>query len=289
MMPLRAKLVIGTYIAFFASVPVVLGRHSFHEIHEKNSVKQLEHFLGPPLPANDANYPCFTLDTTKTVSTMSAIDHGNANPALDPQRLGLTNDTQHFQNGTFVPPLIHNGTVILNINHFGESPPPYTFANRFWVIDEYYRPGGPVFTFDTGETEDAYLYSPWLTGADSFFRKYVQEFGGIGILWEHRYYGQSTPYAINVNTTSSQMSFLTTEQALEDFIVFAQSFKWKIGGPRAEKIPEAGLIGTIVDFNPKNSPWVHIGGSYPGVRAALLRDRYPDTIFAGMNLPGTLM
>jgi hypothetical protein len=33
-------------------------------------------------------------------------------------------------------------------------------------------------------------------------------------------------------------------------------------------------------LKPVNTPWIVIGGSYPGVRAALLRARNPETIFA---------
>ncbi|RPB27067.1 peptidase S28 [Terfezia boudieri ATCC MYA-4762] len=177
--------------------------------------------------------------------------------------------------------MIHNGTVILPINHFGHSPTPYTFANRFWVVDQYYKPGGPVFTFDTGEASDGFLYHGYLTSNASFFNQYLQEFGAMGVLWEHRYYGKSSPYPINRNTTSEQLRWLTTEQALEDFAVFANKFKWKIGGGGATyNNTVGGLVGKVVDLNPKRTPWVHVGGSYPGARAAMLRDRYPETVFA---------
>ncbi|KAF8435208.1 serine carboxypeptidase S28-domain-containing protein [Terfezia claveryi] len=177
--------------------------------------------------------------------------------------------------------MIHNGTVILPINHFGPSPTPYSFANRFWVVDQYYKPGGPVFTFDTGEASDGFLYRGYLTSNASFFNQYLQEFGAIGVLWEHRYYGKSSPYPINRNTTSEQLRWLTTEQALEDFAVFANNFKWKVGGGGATyNNTVGGLVGKVVDLNPKRTPWVHVGGSYPGVRAAMLRDRYPETVFA---------
>lgn len=280
MIPIRSRLFIFICITFCALVPAVFAIYPFHEIQEKSRLKKLQSFRGPPLPPDDGGQPCYVLDTTSP---------HNDNTAIKPQALVSMNDTQPVQNATFVPPRLYNGTVILDIDHFGESPPPYTFANRFWVIDDYYKPGGPVFVFDTGEANDAYLYYAELTDPLSFFRKYVQEFGGLGILWEHRYYGHSTPYVINEDTTGSQMKYLTTEQALEDFVVFAKNFKWKIGGPNAEKTEGGGLTGIFVDFNPQDSPWVFVGGSYPGIRATLLRDRYPDVVFAGMSCSGPLI
>jgi hypothetical protein len=34
------------------------------------------------------------------------------------------------------------------------------------------------------------------------------------------------------------------------------------------------------DLTPKKTPWIFVGGSYPAMRAAFMRDKYPDTIFA---------
>lgn len=57
-----------------------------------------------------------------------------------------------------------------------------------------------------------------------------------------RYYGESSPYPINLNTTAKQLQYLTTEQALKDFDVFANQFQW--------------ANFSKVDFSPKKTPWV---------------------------------
>ena len=59
------------------------------------------------------------------------------------------------------------------------------------------------------------------------------------------------------------MQYLTTEMALKDFVLFANTFKW---GDAA--------------VSPQKTPWVVVGGSYPGMRAAFLRKLYPETIYA---------
>jgi len=252
-------------IALFSSTPTTLGKRSFREIQVENRLKHLEQAFRDALP--------------------TAVDSLNADNIVPEAQISSPN-APNASNTVYVPPTIHNGTVTLPINHFGESPAPYTFANRFWVVDQYYNPGGPVFAFDTGEASDGFLYHKYLTSNASFFNRYLQEFGAIGVLWEHRYYGQSSPYPINRNTTSEQLRWLTTEQALKDFVVFANKFKWKVGGEGTTcNNTVGGLVGKVVNLHPKRTPWIHIGGSYPGIRAAMLRDRYPETVFAGECLP----
>jgi hypothetical protein len=67
---------------------------------------------------------------------------------------------------------------------------------------------------------------------------------------------------VDLNTTSEQMQYLTTENALKDFVVFANQWEWK-----------------NYTVNPKKTPWVVVGGSYPGMRAAMLRRGTADILF----------
>ena len=36
-------------------------------------------------------------------------------------------------------------------------------------------------------------------------------------------------------------------------------------------------------MTPASTPWVFLGASYPGIRAALVREKYPETIFASLS------
>jgi hypothetical protein len=56
---------------------------------------------------------------------------------------------------------------------------------------------------------------------------------------------------------------------MEDVVVFAKNFTL------ASK-PEQ-------DFRPNNVPWIFIGGSYPGMRAAYMRIRNPEVIYASLS------
>jgi len=77
--------------------------------------------------------------------------------------------------------------------------------------------------------------------------------------------GNSTPEPINVNTPPEAFQFLTTEQSLADVDRFAKQFSRK---------------NINYTLTPDKTPWVFVGGSYPGMRAAFMRNKYPDTIYA---------
>ncbi|KAI1950915.1 hypothetical protein LOZ39_002905 [Ophidiomyces ophidiicola] len=144
--------------------------------------------------------------------------------------------------------------------------PEKKYKNRFWVNEAHYKSGGPVFIFDGGEANAKRYADFYLVNQTSFFVQLLKEFGGMGIVWEHRYYGESNPFPVNLNTTAEQFQYLNNEQALADIPFFAKSFK-------RSAFPKD-------DLTPKSTPWVMVGGSYPGMRAAFTRDKYPDTIFA---------
>ncbi|KAH9862748.1 hypothetical protein J1614_010841 [Plenodomus biglobosus] len=141
-----------------------------------------------------------------------------------------------------------------------------TFNNRYWVAESGYKPGGPVFVYDVGEADAEPNALFRIQNETSFFKQIVDEFGGIGVVWEHRFYGNSTPEPINVNTPPEAFKYLTTEQSLADVERFAKQFS------------RPSINYTLT---PDVTPWVFIGGSYPGMRAAFMRNMYPDTIYAG--------
>jgi len=184
--------------------------------------------------------------------------------------------------------------VTLPLDHFDtnkKGDARATFENRYWVAESGYRAGGPVFVYDVGEGDGGPNALFRLQNETSFFKQIVDAFGGIGIVWEHRFCtcahekaswhcyampwqedgkliapdGNSTPVTINLDTPPSAFEFLTTEQSLADVDCFAKQF-------RRSKINAT--------LTPDQTPWVFIGGSYPAMRAAFMRNRYPDTIYA---------
>ncbi|KAI0343677.1 peptidase S28 [Trametopsis cervina] len=167
------------------------------------------------------------------------------------------------------------------IDHFGNTSG--TFKNRYWINATYYEPGGPVFLFDSGEQNAEPLLPYYLQeyhGLSATMRL-AKRFHGLALLWEHRFYGDSLPFPVNENTTADQWKFLNTEQALEDVVVFANSLKLTphIASQLAKPIPENSSLHNM-SLHPSTTPWIWIGGSYPGIRGALIRQRNPSTIYA---------
>ena len=62
------------------------------------------------------------------------------------------------------------------------------------------------------------------------------------------------------------LQYLTTQQTLADLPYFARDFK-RDNYPRS-------------DLRPQSTPWIMIGGSYSGSRAAFTRNEYPEIIYA---------
>jgi hypothetical protein len=160
--------------------------------------------------------------------------------------------------------------IELPIDNFAPSKnQPYsyhgTFYNRYWVSSRTYKPGSPVFIYDVGESDASTNALFRLQDPTSFFRQLVEQYNGIGIVWEHRFYGNSSPTPVDINTPAEDFRFLTTEQSLADVDRFAHQFSRK---------------DINYTLTPDKTPWIFVGGSYPGMRAAFMRTKYPNTIFA---------
>ena len=166
-------------------------------------------------------------------------------------------------------------TIEIPVDHFNKSD-TRTYRNRYWMNDTYYKKGGPVFLYDNGEAgcSDAQAAAT-LTGTRESFTvvDLARRYNGIAILWEHRFYGQSLPFAVDNDTglalaAADAYKYLTNEQALEDAVYFATHF---LPPGQAEAVTAS------------TTPWIWVGGSYAGVRAALVRQRNPDIFFASWS------
>ncbi|KAJ7089721.1 peptidase S28 [Mycena belliarum] len=168
--------------------------------------------------------------------------------------------------------------VQMPLDHFDASN-HHTFPNRYWVNATYYEAGGPVFLFDSGEQNAEPLLPYYLQEYHglSAVMQLAKRYRGIAFLWEHRFYGDSLPFPRSQeNTTADQWKYLNTEQALEDVVFFADSFP----KTAADVANSSASTPNALAIHPSSVPWVFLGGSYPGIRGSLLRQRNPSTIFA---------
>jgi Serine carboxypeptidase S28 len=103
----------------------------------------------------------------------------------------------------------------------------------------------------------------------SLIKLLIQQFNGIGIILENRWYGTSNPF--NTSTTD-ELRYLTTEQVIADFDYFARNVK---------------LLGHK-NINAPHAPWIVYGGSYPGALSAFTMKTYGNTFYAGISSSGVI-
>ncbi|KAJ7636082.1 peptidase S28 [Mycena polygramma] len=146
--------------------------------------------------------------------------------------------------------------IDMPLDHFNASN-RQTFPNRYWNAE-------PLLPYYLQEYHGL-----------SATMQLAKRYRGIAFLWEHRFYGDSQPFPVNENTTAEQWQYLNTEQALQDVVFFADSFP-----KSAVQVTNTSSGNPDLPIHPSSVPWIWLGGSYPGVRGALLRQRNPETIFA---------
>lgn len=124
-----------------------------------------------------------------------------------------------------------------------------TFLQRYFVVDTFYKKGGPCFfyTGNEGALEEFY----YNTG---FPFDNAPSFGALVVFAEHRFYGGSRPFGDT--PTAQQFGLLSVEQALADYAVLVESLK-----------AQYGVL-----------PLISIGGSYGGMLSAWFRIKYPHLV-----------
>ncbi|XP_063238867.1 lysosomal Pro-X carboxypeptidase-like [Bacillus rossius redtenbacheri] len=157
------------------------------------------------------------------------------------------------------------------IDHFSFSSQE-TFPLRYAVNDSYWKgDGGPVFFYTGNEgTIELFIEN---TG---FIWEAAPDFNALIVFAEHRYYGKSLPFGNDSFSSPNKTGYLTSLQAIADFVDLIQFLKANVSGAR-------------------NSPFIAIGGSYGGMLSAWFKMKYPHIIagaiassapiwqFAGMN------
>ncbi|RXW17807.1 hypothetical protein EST38_g8048 [Candolleomyces aberdarensis] len=88
--------------------------------------------------------------------------------------------------------------------------------------------------------------------------------GGIGVVLEHRYYGESIPVS---NFSTDSLRWLNNAQAAADSANFLRNVKFD---------------GIQEDITAPNTPWIYYGGSYAGARAAHMKILYPDIVYGAI-------
>ncbi|ELU04397.1 hypothetical protein CAPTEDRAFT_174591 [Capitella teleta] len=143
--------------------------------------------------------------------------------------------------------------ITQKVDHFGFAN-DNTYKQRYLLNDQHWRPGSPIF-FYTGN-EGAI---DWFCNNTGIMWEWAPSFNAMLIFAEHRYYGESLPYGNKSFDSPNHLNYLTSEQALADFVSLIADVKQRM--PATSK-----------------SPVVAFGGSYGGMLAAWLRMKYPSAV-----------
>lgn len=121
-----------------------------------------------------------------------------------------------------VPPVF---TFDMPVDHFNVSD-NRTYGNRYWLNDTFYRPGGPVFFYDAGESgvdnSTVLVILSEIVG-NSTPMALARKYNGLAIIWEHRFYGESLPFAVDAKSGLAlhgldAYKYLTNEQVSDLFL-----------------------------------------------------------------------
>jgi pimeloyl-ACP methyl ester carboxylesterase len=121
------------------------------------------------------------------------------------------------------------------------------FSQRFWVSSQFAKTtAAPVLLFICGEGACGdYAFQTAMS-------EHAEKLGAYMVAVEHRYYGQSQPFA---DLKTANLKYLSVHQALLDLIHL-----------RLHIMKEFKLTGD----------WIAIGGSYAGTLAAYLKSQFPE-------------
>ena len=118
------------------------------------------------------------------------------------------------------------------------------------------KPGAPLFFSLGGEGPESAAAVSGRAGLSW----YAEQFSGLMVAAEHRFYGDSIP---NNDVSLQNLQYLTTTQSLADY---------------------AALITNITTTLalPANTPVIAVGGSYSGVLSAFLHLKYPTIVHGSL-------
>lgn len=144
-----------------------------------------------------------------------------------------------------------------------------TFKQAYYFDDTYYKPGGPIFLYISGETSGPSRFSNLETGIIQIL---MNATNGLGVILENRYYGTSFPFK---NSTTDNLRYLTTEQTIADNAYFAQHAKFPnvTGGS---------------NLTAQYHPWILYGGSLAGAQTAFSLVQYEGLLWGGICSSGVV-
>ncbi|CAH1109173.1 unnamed protein product [Psylliodes chrysocephalus] len=153
-------------------------------------------------------------------------------------------------------PSLETKFIEVPVDHYSPFEPPKTFNLRYLVDKKYHVKGGPVFVYTGGERD--ITIAARNTG---FLFEIAPTFNAMIVFIEHRYYGRSLPFGNASFSSTNNLRYLSSTQALADFAFVIVDLKKNFS-----------------NTSDSTEPFIAFGGYYAGMLSALLRMIYPDLI-----------
>jgi len=141
------------------------------------------------------------------------------------------------------------------VDHFAYGVQNATFQQKYLVNDVHWNASSGPILFYTGNEGAIELFAQ-NTG---FMFDLAPKLSAMLVFAEHRYYGSSMPFGNKSYTHKQYYQYQSSMQALEDFVELIQHLRYTVTGA-------AG------------SPVIAFGGSYGGMLAAWIRQKYPHIV-----------
>ncbi|PVV04480.1 hypothetical protein BB560_001024 [Smittium megazygosporum] len=179
------------------------------------------------------------------------------------------------------------------IDHFNSSnglPGNNTFLQSFYVNDQFYRPGGPIWLYCQGEIPSRPELIVKYDQDPTFDLSLVESTQGLIVLLEMRYYGNSTIFS---SFTTENMRYLTVNQIIADYANLIKNInlenysrKYKDFINLVEpKLQSSNNTGSDVKKKIKQK-WFVFGASFSASLAQWARIKYPELIHAAYASSG---
>lgn len=138
------------------------------------------------------------------------------------------------------------------VDHFSFTTST-TFGLRYLFNDSYWEDGNPIFFYAGNEgSVDMFVQG------SGFIWEIAPRFSAMVVFAEHRYYGESIPFGAKSLSDPDHAGYLTSAQALADYVMLVTQLRESGEGPP--------------------SPVIAFGGSYGGILAAWMRMKYPEVV-----------
>ncbi|KAI9324392.1 peptidase S28 [Zopfochytrium polystomum] len=164
----------------------------------------------------------------------------------------------------FTIPSAKDGFFPQKVDHFGSQTGTNgsdVFQQYYILVDQFYKPGGPIFFWIEGEGPlfDGYPRS-------GIVAQLAETHSGLVFALEHRFYGPNGRSSPTPDFSIESLKLLNAKQAVEDAAYFIKQ--------TPTFFPEYKL-----DLSKQKV--IAYGCSYAGNLASWLRDKHPDVVFAG--------